>query len=1135
MKPFSRPVDLLKYENLRMFLHGHGEEFTSRDDLKIFVRLGLNEDTDYYEYEQPLTPTDPTSSDPDTVWGTNVSFGDQLIDINSLNIELSRLNQLKIERDDSVAAGVALNTEIFPKNTEDRVYDFAPPGTQLFVKGSPSLSGVSSIVMGIRIPDENTKVIRTAVVWFNELRAAGYDEQAGWAGVANTQIRLADLATISANIRRQTDGFGGLSSGLGSRETRDIKSLSLTTSTNIHKLMPEGWGWNIPFGFSIRNNESTPRFSPSRGDIRLEEELAQIDENENLSPGEKQEASALVVERAQTKSVTKSISIPISKRGSGSAIARHTIDATSFNYSRATTAASTPSTRFNDNWRWNTGISYRLAVRQARTFSPLFFLRPLPLIGGVSNLQMSYVPTSVNAALGAVRSFSENKERTPIALAVGAQTQDSLQYLETIRFPLRQNHSMTHARNVGFQYNPFTFLSLGFDQAVEQSLRSISVDTTFSVATFDDSLGYRLIEDKTLDEAIEEGLIINENNAVELTDLEPIPWLDVVKRYFSEGTRTDRSGETYTATLQPRLERFRSMNWLTIQPITYSSRFQWVNGPSGIDRVGAAVSNNASIRGGIRLAPQELWRKFGWHKNLENTQKRLDDEGRIAKSRREQDKRARHDAEQRRREAIANGDSVGAAILPLYDDTTGGGALGFLVPKPASLLRRIVLAITSSRELSVNLNRTWSGTSAHTKGGYSLIDSWRGLGPSMGYRMGLSRSVPVTAQARHIENQNLQITDRLRAATQFGAKTDFAVTQTLRIDFSWDGKADERNDLTNRIMDGNINQTLSESGTVHSTVWAFGGSYDKFFDLHMNVFLEDRDASEAAGSEVVFDANEDGKTAFENKSLVGDFREAFSNSLGTIGSKSFMPIPLPGWTISYTGLTNWPIFRWIAQSASLRHAYVATYDSDYRTNSLAGFDEEGFPNINDVVVADYTIVYVVPGLEQGSVRINERFQPLIGLDLNIKGGIQTGITWSKSRAVSLSTGNADVNENSSNDWSFRTSFSKRGMRLPFFRNLENTIRFTLTFSRTKAIERRFRLKSDFEIFLAENTESETFLTPQLIQSIRTTTEPRISYAFSSRISADFFVRYEHLSSQGSRVPTTTNIRSGFNIRINIAN
>ncbi|HEX9659198.1 MAG TPA: hypothetical protein VGA18_02820 [Rhodothermales bacterium] len=293
---------------------------------------------------------------------------------------------------------------------------------------------------------------------------------------------------------------------------------------------------------------------------------------------------------------------------------------------------------------------------------------------------------------------------------------------------------------------------------------------------------------------------------------------------------------------------------------------------------------------------------------------------------------------------------------------------------------------------------------------------------------------------------------------------------------------------------------------------------------------------------MIDDANQDGRVVFANETIVDDFRGAFSNSLGTVGANGFMPFPLPGWSVTYTGLTGWPLFSLFAQSVTLRHSYNATYDSDYRTNAKAGVDEDGNP-VNAPPITLQTadrprsITYVIPELEQGSVRINERFQPLVGLDLTIKGGVQSSVTYSKSKSVSLSTGNADVNENSTSDWSFRTSFSKRGMRIPIITKsrLQNTVRFTLTVSSAKSVERRFRLKSDLEDFLRNNTDSETFLSPQLIQSTRSTVEPRISYAFSSRISADFFVRYEHLDSSGSRVPTTTNIRSGFNIRVSISN
>ncbi|MGA7305426.1 MAG: cell surface protein SprA [Rhodothermales bacterium] len=1153
-KPFTRGLDMLKYDNLRMFVHGHGDGFDERGDLRVFIRLGLNEDNDYYEYEQPITPSDPFSTDADTVWQTNVPMGGTEIDLNSINIKLSRFNQLKIERDDSVAAGVLSTSEVFPRDPGDRFYDFAPPGTQLYVKGNPSLSGVTNIIIGIRAPDGSTKVIRTSEFWFNELRVTGYDEKAGSAAIATAQIRLADFANVSANIRRQTDGFGGLSSGLGSRETNDITSWSLTTSTNINKLMPEQWGWSIPVGFSIRSNRSTPRFSPARGDIRLSEQIAQVEENQNLSAAERQADINKILDDARTESLTKSITVPVSKRGSSSPIVRYTLDATSVNYSYSTTSSSSPSALFNNSWRWSGAVSYRIAPRTTRTFRPFFFLEPIPVIGALGGLHMSYVPQSLSASATANRSFAENQERSRLNIIQGSVAEDSLRFQEALRYPTRQTHALTHNRSFGLQYNPFTFLNLGYNSSVNQSLRALSVDTTYSVAAFD-SLGYRVIDGFRLQEAIDEGLVLDPEHAVELSELRPVPFTDVFSRFFSDEVRTDRSEETFTGSLQPRFDRIRSLSWVTVQPITYSSRFQWQNGPAGAD-VGASVSNNASIRGGIRLAPQEFWRKFGFYTALERKQQQVDDQKRIDRSRRDQEKKARKEEERKRKEAekkrkeagekseVVPDSAAAAAAEAATPDSSKGGGFSLPLPSisPTGIVRRMILALTSSRDMSLNVSRTWSGTSGHVKGGFSLLDGLGGNGPALGYRLGMDRSVPPSTEFRYLDNPNLQITDRLQDATQWGAKTDFTITTALRLDLSWDARSDVREDVTFRMPDpGIVENTRSQSGTNHASVWAFGGSYQRYFDLQLQAYQQDAAAAEASGQTFINDANGDGRVVFANGTLVDDFRQAFSNSLGTVGANNFMPFPLPGWSITYTGLSNWPIFRFFTQSVTLRHSYSATYDSDYRTNAKAGFDQDGNPITNSLTVQTATgaktIVHVIPELEQGSVRINERFQPLLGLDMTIKGGIQSAVTYSKSNSVSLSTGNADVNENSTSDWSFRSSFSKRGMKLPFTkgRGLQNTMRFTLTVSSSKSVERRFRLKSDLESFLSNNTDSETFLSPQLIQSTRSTIEPRISYAFSSRISADFFVKYEHLDSRGSRVPTTTNVKSGFNIRISIAN
>ena len=152
-------LDLLKYQNLRMFVHGHGSDYESREDVRLFIRFGINETNDYYEYEQPVTPFNFNDLPPDEVarvpadslWQTNVLTGEGLVDLNSVNVEFSALNQLKVARDNAVAAGsrtVRIDETFW--DTETR--EFAPPGTRIGIRGNPSLSGITNVVIGIRNP-----------------------------------------------------------------------------------------------------------------------------------------------------------------------------------------------------------------------------------------------------------------------------------------------------------------------------------------------------------------------------------------------------------------------------------------------------------------------------------------------------------------------------------------------------------------------------------------------------------------------------------------------------------------------------------------------------------------------------------------------------------------------------------------------------------------------------------------------------------------------------------------------------------------------------------------------------------------------------------------------------------------------
>ncbi|TDI77557.1 MAG: cell surface protein SprA, partial [Bacteroidetes bacterium] len=624
-------LDLLKYSNLRMFVHMHGRTLDGRSleslpkdegrsKASLFVRLGANENNDYYEYEQPLTPSSETSGDADDLWQTNVDYEGMFQDLNSMNIELGAFNQLKVARDrlafptDSIFYNVVNGIPTAPDVPDAEL--FAPPGTRLGIKGNPSLGRINSIVIGIRNASDSTStdfgdILEEITVWLNELRVSGYDETNGWAAVGNADIKLADIGNIRASIRSQTDGFGSLSSSLDEREQNNIDDWSVTTDIRANKLIPDRYNWSIPLSVQYASNTSTPRFSPTRGDVRLDEILSQINDRDDLSEEEKQVAEEQAILAAQTHSTTRSFSGRVSKSNSGSGFLRTTIDGVALTYSSAATEARTPALQVNNSNRWNSTLSYQYRG-QAYTVKPLWLLQKIPFLGPIGRLQLNYAPQSVQTSASLKRNFSNSRDR-PVVSAADTSTVPLI-----VRFPNREKHTFTHTRNFGLRYNPFQFLNLSFDYNTGQSFNQAGVDTLTSVA-----IGDTLYPGYSIDEAIDAGLIDEDDrsDAYEVKSLTMIPATQVLAEAIkgSSEIRTEVNDQSFTASFRPRFTNINALNWIQIQDITYSAKFRWKNG--AINRnIGAGIDNTVTLRAGATVRIQDLFRKFGFYRSIERRQ-----------------------------------------------------------------------------------------------------------------------------------------------------------------------------------------------------------------------------------------------------------------------------------------------------------------------------------------------------------------------------------------------------------------------------------------------------------------------------------------------------------------------------------
>ncbi len=1189
--------DLLKYEKMRMFVHMHGTTADGRDlvelaetnidearsKARLFIRFGANERNDYYEYEQPLTPgpypqtTDILRRPPDEVdklWRTNQLYNGEVIDLNSVVIHLGAFNQLKVARDNYIINENFAPDSVFWNTDENGLQrsgapnpeEFAPPGTRISIKGSPSLAKVNTIVIGIRNPaDPNSMdpadVLDYVEVWVNELRVSGYDEHNGWAALLNTDLRLADFGRIKASFQQQTEGFGDLSSTLDEREQQEFLNWGVNAEVNLDKFLPERYGWSLPVSMQVQSNTTTPSFSPTRGDVRLQEILDGIDE-QDVDLATKEQLKQEAIQAAQTSTNNRSITARIGKQGSKSRLIRNTLDGLTVSYSFSDSKARNPSLQMNDSWRWQGTVNYRFASRRPRTLRPFWFLDPIPVLGMLADLRFNYMPQALTATGMAARNFNQQQER-PIQ-TIAQRDSSQVQVPDLVEYKIREQHQFTHKRQYSLQYNPFQFLNLSFDANTDQSFNAIGVDTLKSTILGIDSTEY------------------------EISRLSVIPTDRVLSRLFSGrmSPRTDRYGQRFTATFQPRFSQ--ALSWVVIQPVTYNVTFSWQNGAAARN-TGASVANALELRGGLTLRPQDFWRKFEFYRNLEEQQKRAESQAQAERQAKEQERQRRREQERLererkkqeealRKEREAAGDTTDVDVEDLAPEELLEGEearegrplarperavpeaqdsseveeierrrIKLPLPKPMAILRRTILAVTGINDITVTYSNSQTSNSSNVgliagpnqvNTYYSLYDAFRGYGPSLRYRFGLDRRIPAN---QRILSRDLQVSDDLSNTNKFQARTSLQPSQNLQITLNWNTDWSDKENVTYRTgEDGRISTTISEGGSNRSFVWAFNASYLDLFRRQFETFRGDFD-KRVSPEEGIGDENGDGRVVLTNQSVVEDFQSAFMSSFGMFDSRNLLPIPMPQWSVTYSGISSWPIFRSLVQSASLRHNYGAEYSTDFRTQLASAGGTNSFD------LGPYPIISTPARYTVGTIRINERYSPLIGLDLSWKNRLSTNISWNKSNAYSLSASDFSVSELRTDEIAVTMSYQRQGMRLPFMprsKRLNNRISFSLMMALADNTDTRYQLRLALRDAVTRYGQGETDFRPEdalsgdnrslLTDTRRLTVSPKISYQFSNQVSADFTLRYE-LFEGDNRIPSYTSVSGNFNVNVRISN
>ncbi|MCG8372638.1 MAG: cell surface protein SprA [Balneolales bacterium] len=1074
-KVFVGGLNLLNYSNMRMFVHGEG--FDNRGDVLLVVRIGNDLENNYYEYRQPVSPSQLTdfNSYPNNQSALNADAREiWRYEENSMNILVSAFNVLKQLRN---SENIDPSLVYEPDNAGSFLGDDIAPGATIAIKGNPSLDNVTELGLGILNPHDPLEANSAGVAnvnaefWLNELRVSGFDNENGWAANARSSVKFADFATLNANVSRQTNGFGGLESRFEDRSISDRVGVGISSTINLHKLVPDRYGWNFPVTISTRSDVQTPKYLPDQGDVRLSDFIDAVNADQTLTSDQKTDSINTRINQIQTTSESFSINFSdISKRNSKSNLAKYTIDNMRLTYVYNTSNSKNPQLRFQNKWDYRASFSYNLALRRTRLITPFGFTRNIPIVKGLSGLRIGYLPSSFTFSSSLVRNYSERRNRN-------LNDPDEPQALQ-------QTHAFNQQNSFGLNYNLTPSIPISFRSSTSFDLGNVGIESRN--VTGIDSASYDVV-----------------------------PTFEVLSGIVSDTLTARRSSyqESYTAGWRPNFSRIDALNWLTYS-LSYSGGFQWANSPRG-SNLGANLSNTFQIDNSIRINTDNIFNRLGFYTKM--------------KQRNEDETEERKDARDRRRQEIADGvaDSLRTPAEPPN-----------LLKDSWYLGRKLILSVMSMKEISGGYKRSKTGSQPGYDGVSQIYYAFNTTGsdnysPPFSYRTGFADRISESQLISNLDGDaNVQLPANNSYTDTFTASTRISPFPNMTIDFDWSASISSRKTETFTVNNiGEINSVVTESGSYNVSSWSFGNGYSDLFGRQLEAAYQDI----SGGSTVIQDStgNADGRTVLNRNTLQDDFRKAYlGDNVRGRGDKGFFTIPMPGWRVSWNRFEQYiPIIGQYMTSATLTHSYRGTYKVDWALNSITGLQSP------QSLGSTFQVADVREKYEPTAIRVERRFNPLVKLSMTWKSNLRTEFGYNRGNISTLALSSTRVTETLTQGIDFATNYTFRNVRISFLPKVKNNIDIGMRASYSNDSELNYELDTDLGGALTEASNPTSSVGEAEIISARETGQQRINgtftlgYVISSSITSNFEYTYSRIES--NNIPTRTNHDIRFNIRIAI--
>ena len=1095
-------IDMLQFKKMRMFIHAENysdTELLGDRELAAFLRMGGDLTDNYYQIEVPLSPS-TNSLLATEVWKPE----------NEIDLQLEVLKQIKASG--ITTSGIVTTVRYFDVSADGSFVEYLNldadgiPNTEIdpstkyriSIKGNPSLGNIRNLMLGVK-SNINPALAPNPVsgeVWFNELRLSDMDNKGGWAALLSADANIADFATVSASGKRSTVGFGTLEQGPNQRSRDDVKQYDVVTNLNIGQLLPKKWGVKIPFNYGVGEEVITPKYDPLYQDLELQTIIDQDPANEEFYKN-----------RAENYTKRKSINfIGVRKDRTGEAKPRfYDVEnfTASYSYNQVDHRDFEVQNYFEQNVR--AGLTYGHGFEE-KSFEPLKkskFANKSKYYKILKDINVNFLPSSMSFNTNFSRLYNKQRFRNVDDIAGNLPLPDLY----------KRNYMFDWQYNI--QHNLTKKLQLNFTATRNNTVKNY------------------------INQIDNEGIVNND--------------LNVWDGFFDTGDANLHS-QQFQLNYELPLGKLPMFGFIKSN-YSYTGDFRWQKGSDALTEVeeldefdmptgntfnlGNSVQNGQTHDLNASLDMKRFYKYIGFEKK--------DYKKTFAKKLRpKKNRKTKKLSRLKAKDSLSESKQlkVDKKIKSLTEQLAEIKTKSKQKPKP-SLSNRLynfgVGALTSVKKVQIKYTEN---SGSYMPGYTNDIGFFGTLKPSLGYTFGtqsdelryeaakkgwLTLYPSFNEQYTSTKNKQLNISANVEPIKKL--KIDLTANRVYQHNYT------ENYQINNADANG-LNgsyQALTPNtfGNFNISTILIKTAFTKSDEYQSEVFETFKSnrkeiafrLARQAGIDVSNPVNIDtegypigyGKTS--QQVLLPSFLAAYS---GKDASKEktgiFRNIPLPNWSMKYTGLMDNKWFKKNFKRFSLAHGYKSGYTvNQFRTN----LELQANPGDNIDQAGNFKSQTIL-----SNVNLTEQFSPLFKIDLEMKNSVKIGVEMKKDRALSLSFDNGLLTEIKGKEYILGLGYRLKDLKFK-----------TRLLGKKQTLSGDLNLKADLSL-----RDNKTIVRYLDIENNQITAGQKLwsgtfkaDYALSKNFTTLFYFDYTFSDSAISTSFPQTTMRGGFTLRYNFGN